>query len=191
MAKITFLKETVKELEQRLGQAYQLGDLRRVRRLAVLLGIARGTCLADLLRAWKIHRQTAYNWLKRFVESRWDSLVYKKSPGRPSRLTKSQKQELYDVIQAGPEAAGYDCGCWTTPLIQEWIFEHFGMLYSRFYLAELLHHLGLSYQKAHFVSGHLDETARQHWMETQWPAILAQAHQEGWRIMFEDEASFA
>jgi transposase len=191
MAKITFMKETVKELEQRLGQAYQAGDLRRVRRLAVLLGIARKTCLADLLRAWKINRQTAYNWLASFVERRWDSLLYQKSAGRPARLTKSQKQELYSVIQAGPEAAGYDCGCWTTLLIQEWIDQHFGVLYNRFYVAELLHHLGLSYQKAHFVSGHLDEKARQDWMATQWPAILAKAHQEGWRIFFEDEVSFA
>ncbi len=95
------------------------------------------------------------------------------------------------MIQAGPEAAGYDCGCWTTTLIQEWIYKSFGVLYNRLYVAELLHNLGFSYQKAHFVSEHLDEKARREWMETQWPEILAKAQREGCRILFEDEVSFA
>ena len=96
-----------------------------------------------------------------------------------------------EAVQAGPEAAGYACGCWTTTLIQEWIFQHFSVTYSRFYVAELLRNLGLSYQKARFVSDHLDADARKAWVETIWPTLLAQARREGRPIFFEDEVCFA
>jgi hypothetical protein len=76
-------------------------------------------------------------------------------------------------------------------MIQELIYQKFGVLYNRFYVSELLHNLGLSYQKARFVSDHLDEQARTQWMETVWPGIVAQARQKGWPILFGDEVSFA
>jgi transposase len=76
-------------------------------------------------------------------------------------------------------------------LIQDLIWKKFGVLYNRFYVSELLHNLDLSYQKAHFVSDHLDEEARQQWMKEVWPKILSQARQRGAPIFFGDEASFA
>ncbi len=191
MSKITFQQETVKEMQTRLGQAYQTGNLRLVRHLAVLLAIAHGEGLTELLATWRLCEATVYGWLKAFGEQRWDSLHYTPPTGRPARLTQQQKQELVEVVQAGPEAAGYACGCWTTTLIQEWIYQHFQVTYSRFYVAELLRNLGLSYQKARFISDHLDEAARKAWVETVWPGLLAQAQREGKAIFFEDEVCFA
>ncbi len=191
MPRITFQKETVKELQQHLHEAYTIGDVRLVRRIAALLAIARGEGLSMIEAQWGISHQTAYNWLAAFLTRRWESLVYRKPAGRPARLTKQQKQQLYDAVKAGPEAAGYAGGCWTTCLIQEWIYQQFGVLYSRYYVAELLHHLGISYQKARFVSDHLDEVARQQWVETVWPGIVAQAREHGLPIFFGDEVSFA
>jgi transposase len=191
MARITFQKETVKQLQQELQKAYTAGDVRLVRRISILVGIAQGSILTIVLATWGVTRQTAYNWLEAFVQYRWASLSYRKPSGRPARLTKSQKQELYEVVKSGPEAAGYETGCWTTCLIQDWIYKRFAVLYSRFYVAELLHNLGLSYQKAHFVSDHLDEGKRQHWMQTVWPRILAWAKHNGVPIFFGDEVSFA
>jgi transposase len=173
MSRITFQKETVKQLQAQMGQAYHTGNIRLVRHLAALAGIAQGEGLTDLLELWHISQPTAYHGLKDFVEQCWDSLTYTPPSGRPARLTKGQKQQLYAAVQAGPEAAGYPCGCWTTVMIQEWIYQQLGVTYSRFYVAELLHNLGLSYQKARFVSAHLDEEKRKEWIETVWPAILA------------------
>jgi transposase len=191
MARITFEKETVKQLQQKLQRAYVIGDVRMVRRISVLISIMRGEGVSAVLAVWGISAQTVYTWLKAFVQHGWDSLAYQKSAGRPARLTKTQKQELYAAIQAGPEAAGYDTGCWSSCLIQDWIYQHCGVLYSRYYVCELLHNLGLSYQKAHFVSGYLDEAARQHWMQIVWPRIEAWARQNRIPIFFGDEVSFA
>jgi len=191
MFRITFSKETVKELKGELQKAYERGDLRVVRRLSVLVMIGERINLAVILALWDVCEQTVYNWLCSFVRERWEGVQYHKAPGRPPRLTKTQKRQLYALVKAGPEAAGYSTGCWTSVLIQDLIYQEFHVLYNRFYVCELLHNLGFSRQKARFVSDHLDEEARQHWMETEWPKILSQAKQLNAPLFFGDEASFA
>ena len=191
MNRITFSQCIVKRFEQELQKAYSRGDHRMVRRISVLLATNRQESWAGIARQWGLSRQTIYNWMVGFLGKCWDSLTYRFAPGRPPRLTKTQKEELYDWVKAGPEACGFHTGCWTTILIQALIHEKFGILYNRFYVSELLHNLGLSYQKAHFVSNHLDEEARQQWMKEEWPRILSQAKQLGAPVFFGDEASFA
>ena len=182
---------TVKELHWRLGKAYTLGDVRLVRRVSVLLGyLAQGLALAELVAQWSVSEASVYHWLRAFLLAGVDSLVYHHGGGRPSRLTRSQKRELCDLLDAGPEAAGFDTGCWSTLLIQELIRQRFGVLYNRFYISELLRNLAYSYQKARFVSDHLDEARRQAWLQREWPQILRQAKQRGALILFGDEASF-
>src|SRR5271157_1784975 len=191
MFRITFSKETVKHLKQELQEAYKCGDLRAVRRLSVLVMIGERMALAVILATWNVSQPTVYHWLKEFVTSRWKGLVYEKAPGRPARLTKTQKRQLSKWVKAGPEACGYPSGCWTSILIQDLIYQKFHVLYNRFYVCELLHNLGHSYQKARFVSDHLDEDARQRWMKAEWPRILSQARQLRAPVFFGDEASFA
>jgi len=48
------------------------------------------------------------------------------------------------------------------------IYDRFGVLYNVFSIAQLLKNLCLSYQKAAFVSDHLDEDKRQAWCTTIW-----------------------
>ena len=191
MFRVTFSRQTVKQLKDELRRAYIRGDLRAVRRLSVLVMIGERIALAHILAVWNVSAQTVYNWLWSFVVEGWDGIVYHKAPGRPPRLTKTQKRQLYDLVKAGPEAAGYPTGCWTSVLIQDLIYQEFHVLYDRFYVCELLHNLGFSRQKARFVSDHLDEEARRRWMQTEWPKILSQAQQLGAPLFFGDEASFA
>ena len=191
MIRITFSKAHVKRLKQELEQAYQRGDARAVRHLSVLIMIAGRIALETILSVWNVSQQTIYNWLNDFLAHRWDSLEYHKAPGRPPRLTKSQKQELSKWIEDGPEACGYQTGCWTSVLIQDLIQQKFQVLYTRFYVCELLRNLGFSFQKARFISDHLDEEARRRWMKKEFPKILKQARQLGAPVYFGDEASFA
>jgi transposase len=191
MNRITFCAATVKRFEEELQKAYRLGDKRLIRRISVLLATNRQTDIAGVAATWGIARQTVYDWIAAFLEKSWDSLVYRVASGRPPRLTKAEKQELYEAVKAGPEACGFSSGCWTSVLIQEWIEKKFGVHYNRFYVNELLHSLNLSFQKARFVSDHLDEEARQNWMKEKWPEIMNRAKELGAPIFFGDEASFA
>ena len=76
-------------------------------------------------------------------------------------------------------------------MIQEVINKRCQVIYERHYICELLGTLGFSYQKAKFVSDHLNEEARQEWLAETWPQILAQAKKNDAMILFGDEATCA
>jgi transposase len=188
---IHFARPTVKMLVQRLQQAYAAGDLRLVRRISSLMALARNEPVAEVADTYSVVRQTVYDWLKAFLLLGEDSLVYQKSSGRPPRLTKTQRRRLAELIEAGPQEAGFLTACWTSLLIQQLILREFGVLYNRHYVCELLHNLGFSFQKARFVSDHLDEEARRKWWEETWPQALRLAREKKAMILFGDEVSFA
>lgn len=75
--------------------------------------------------------------------------------------------------------------------MQDLIYRECGVLYNVHYLSTLLANLGYSYQKARFVSDHLDEERRRVWREETWPAIVRRAQTCGAMLLFGDEASFA
>ena len=50
--------------------------------------------------------------------------------------------------------------------------------------------MGFSYQKAKFVSDHLNEDKRNQWLTKTWPEILALAKKHNAYLLFGDEASF-
>ena len=189
--RVRFTPATVKQLLWQLRLAWRCGDKERIRRLTALVGLAEARPVAELAERLGVCEETIYAWLRAFVVDRWASLQRRTSPGRPPRLTPSQKARLKEVITAGPEAAGYPTGCWNSALVQDWIEREFGVLYSVKYVAELLRNLGLTYQKARFVSDHLDEARRQRWLTQEWPAIVAAARRRKALLLFADEASFA
>ena len=76
-------------------------------------------------------------------------------------------------------------------MIQDLVQSRFGVAYHPHYLATLLHNLGFSYQKARFVSDHLNEAKRLEWRRTKWPKIFHHARQRKALLLFGDEASFA
>jgi len=191
-ASIRFTPETVKMLMGRLQHAYRVGDLRLVRRVSALLSVANKTAtVADVAELYSVAKQTIYNWLSALMCLGEASLVYRQSSGRKPRLTKTQKQQLSELVQAGPQAAGFTTACWTSLLIQQLIQREFGVLYDRYYVCQLLRNLGFSVQKARFVSDHLDEAARQRWWEETWPQIKRLTEEKQALLLFGDEVSFA
>jgi transposase len=191
--RISLSSQSRASLLDRLHRAYTLGQLRLVKRIHALLYVADNQSVADVSEILALSPQAVYNYLAAFILKGLDSLVYQRPSGRPPKLTKTQRKELADLIDAGPEAAGYDCGGWNTALLQDLILTHFGVEYNPHYVAELLKNLGYSYQKARFVSDHLDDVAaeRQEWLDTTWPALRREAQARGALVLFGDECSFA
>ena len=191
-ASIRFTPETVKMLMGRLQHAYRVGDLRLVRRVSALLSVASKTAtVSDVAELYSVARQTIYDWLKALLCRGEASLAYRQPPGRKPRLTKTQKQRLSELVQAGPQSAGFTTACWTSLLIQQLIQREFGVLYDRYDVCQLLRTLGFSVQKARFVSDHLDEAARQRWWEETWPQIKRLTKEKRALLLFGDEVSFA
>jgi transposase len=189
--KVRFSGETIKVLERAQREGLRDGDIRVVRRVAALLEVGAGRAVAVVAERLGICVATVYHWLHAFILERVASLRYGRSPGRPAKLSKSQKQRLGELLDAGPVALGYPTGCWSAALIQDLIYRQFGRLYNVHYLAAFLRNLGFSFQKARFVSDHLDPERRRVWREREWPTILQRARAQGALVLFGDEASFA
>jgi len=189
--KVAFRGATVKELRMAWQQALRQGHKRLVKRITALLHLSEGASAAEAAERVGAGESTVYAWLHAFILRRCDSLRYGASPGRPRKLTPTQRERLTALVAAGPLAAGYPSGCWSSLMLQDLVYRAFGVCYNAHYLCALLHNLGFSYQKARFVSDHLDEARRRVWLQQEWPAILCLARQRGALLLFGDEASFA
>ena len=177
-------------LRAKLAAAERRGDLRVIKRLSALLAVAEGFDAPHIARTLGLSQWQVRQYVRLFLISGVAGVRFQKSPGRPPKLTKTQKEELSGMIDAGPEAAGFGGACWRSPMLQELLRQRFGVIYCVAYIAELLKNLGFSFQKARFVSDHLDEAKRRTWKEEVWPGLVRQAQQQGALLLFGDEASF-
>jgi transposase len=179
------------QLYHRLHQAYASGSLRLVKRIHALLAMAEGMAVSEVAPMVALGEQTVRDYLNRFFWRGVASVVYQRPPGRPAKLTKTQRQTLVALIEAGPQAAGYASGCWSATMRQDLIQRQLGGEYHPHYIGTLLYNLGFSYQKARFVSDHLDEAKRLEWRQRTWPTVLRRARQRKALLLLGDEASFA
>jgi transposase len=179
-----------KEVERHLKTAQRLGHLRQVKYLLAILAVVDGQSCAQVALILRVHEKTVATWFQAFCCYGLQETPRTKPTGRPPKLTPTQKAALATVIEEGPVKAGFSGACWRSPMIQQLIYERFGVYYNVFYIAQLLKNLGFSYQKAAFVSDHLNEAKRQEWRTKTWPQILRRAQARNALLLFGDEASF-
>src|SRR5262245_18848647 len=104
------------QLYRRLQQAYASGSLRLVKRIHALLAIAEGTAVSEVAQMLALGEQTVRDYRNGFLWRGIASLVYQRPPGRPAKLTKTQRQALTALLKAGPQTAGYASGCWSATM---------------------------------------------------------------------------
>lgn len=108
---LSFSRTILKRLETEQDKAYMDGNIHRYRVIQALLWIGNEKCdfsfkeMADYL---NLTAKTIYNWFKGFVTGGFDWLLRKwfKGRGALSKLNNRQKDELYKMIEAGPEKNG-------------------------------------------------------------------------------------
>jgi transposase len=198
MAALHIKKELLQALYLELRLALKYNDLDTYRIIQALIWLGEGLySMAKIAELLNVSRQTIFNWLKTFMVKgiKWFRGERYPLRGRKSKLSKAQKQALYDLILAGPEKSGFTRGGWNTAMIAEVILRQFRVKYNPRYLSSLLKKMGLSYQKAKFITHHYDEEkyekARQNWAKKTWPKLLEQSKETGAIILFLDEVSFA
>jgi transposase len=188
--RFTMSPSSRKAVEHQLKTAQHLGNLRQVKYFLAILAVMDGQSLAHVALVLRVHEKTVAAWVCAFCCYGLQGAPHKKPSGRPPKLTPTQQEALADLIEAGPVKAGFSGACWRSPMIQKLIYDCFGVFYNVFYIAQLLKNLGFSFQKAAFISDHLDEEKRQAWRTTTWPQILRRAQERKALLLFGDEASF-
>lgn len=192
MIHIMIGKATKERLAEELKRAQAQNNAQVYRRVAVLLGYADEIPNEEICKIFNICESTIYNWLTKFIIKGfgWFTTFFK-GRGRKPRLSKEQRAQLKEIILKGPEEYGLKTGIWISSVIQWVIQKEFNVFFAVKYIPELLKQMGLSWQKAKFVSDHFDEEKRKIWQEETWPSILKKSKELGAVILFGDEASFA
>lgn len=193
----TFGNATVQRLYFERQIAERLNHLRFYKITECLLRIHHGHAFRDIANGLHMSLRTVYNWLSLFIRRRFAWLCghHFAGRGRKAKLTAEQRERLYGLIEKGPLACEFTCGVWTSSMIAVLIEREFGVTYNPRYVCRLLHQIGITYQKAAFVSDKLDDDdhqqKRKKWDKVTWPSILKRARKLHAVILFGDEVSFA
>ena len=197
MITLSFSKSILEKLQDNLLIALRLSNIRLYRLANALLWFAEGVGVKEIAKRMGVHIKTIINWLTTFMHKGmvWLTSQHYQGRGRKEKLTKAQQKKLVELIKGGPEASGFHCGIWNSAMIAEIIWLKFEVRYNLNYLSSLLKKLGLSYQKARFISDRQEEEtyqiARKKWLEETLPAIIKKAEAENSVVLFGDEVSFA
>ncbi|KXA94781.1 hypothetical protein AKJ37_07310 [candidate division MSBL1 archaeon SCGC-AAA259I09] len=103
--------ESLKELREKIDDSKVRDRITAV--IMEVKGYKRGE-MADLL---SVHRETVRLWIKRFDESGVDGLWDEERPGRPSKLSKSEKESLREDLKSSPKEFGYESEVWSTKMV--------------------------------------------------------------------------
>lgn len=147
--RITLGNATEARLRQELLIAQGLNNLRLFKIVKTLLLLTDSNMIPMVAKVLNVGQRTIYDWTNRFMLDgfSWLLMHHYKGRGRKSKLSKEQKQKLYDIIVKGPESYGFDCGIWNSAMIVEVTMQEFGVRFNPRYLCSLLKKMGLSYQK--------------------------------------------
>jgi transposase len=109
------------------------------KRLMIAFAYADGVRVETLSERYDIPRATVYSWLDRFEQQSISEAIKDESrPGRPSKLTTSQRERLFDELAGSPAELGYDASEWTPERSQRHIEQVYDITYSLGHVRRLL-----------------------------------------------------
>jgi transposase len=167
-------RRTASELQQLQAlqeRATKTSDLATWRRATAVLGYIAGKSVISMTGELHVSRSAINDWLRWYDSAGTDGLRTGKAPGAPCRLTVEQLWELTGVVEEGPQAAGFQTGVWTGPMIGAWIESHFKVKYHAQHIPRLLHDLGFSVQRPRKRLARADAEAQAVWVNERLPAI--------------------
>lgn len=103
-----------------------------------------GVSQAEVARRVGVHRQSVSRWAADFHSSGVEALRSAGRAGRRPRLSDEDIDGLGDILESGPEAAGYATNLWTCERVAEVIELHFGVRYHSAHVWRLLVRIGWS-----------------------------------------------
>jgi transposase len=106
MVTLSFSEAIITGLEQGRAKACELNKLRLYKIAQGLLWIGEGKALGEVGRLLGVSAKTVWNWLKRLMVEglRWLRGQHYRGRGRKAKLSSEQRQALYKLVVAGPEA---------------------------------------------------------------------------------------
>jgi transposase len=110
-------------------------------------------------------------WKRTWKAEGVEGLAAKPHPGPAPKLSEQQRQELVEILLAGPVAAGFRTNLWTCKRVAQVVRKRFKVSYHRDHVRRILHDLGFSPQKPRRVAREQDAGAVDRWRRQDWSRI--------------------
>jgi transposase len=137
-----------------------------------------------------MNRRDIYRWLGAYDAGGDDALLARKAPGKTPKLSEKQRKRVaYIMRKKTPLSMGYPAKLWTRSFVKEIIQKQLGIILSVRAVGDLLHAIGLSFQKPLQRAYRRDPKAIEEWKTNEYPKIKAQALKENAAIYFADEST--
>jgi len=117
-----------------VGGAKQL-ERRRERAIALLKD---GRAPVEVARLVGVDRRSVRRWNAAYRRAGVAGLAARPVPGRPSKLTARQREQLETLLLRGAEASGFESDLWTCPRVAHMIGRRFGIRYHVDHIGRLL-----------------------------------------------------
>lgn len=141
------------------------------RRRRALKLLKKGLSLNEVARRLGCAPSSVMRWRDALEREGPEGLKVRTSPGRPPKLSTSERLKLQEVLLAGPLASGYRTDLWTTARVASVIRSRFGVRYHADHVGRVLHQMGWSAQKPERRALERDEAAIERWKKRDWPRV--------------------
>jgi transposase len=150
-----------------------------------------GMTQAEVARVFRVHPNAVNRWIKRYRQGGWDSLSERRRgrrAGEQAALSERQQQEVVALVrETTPDELGLAGFLWTRDAVAELIAQRYGVWLARTTTGRYLRGWGFSPQKPQHRALEQNPVAVARWLEEEFPAIRAQARQEGGVVLWLDE----
>lgn len=146
-------------------------DLIADRRRRALAFLDEGLSLHEVARIIGCNASSVMRWRDARLKKGDEAFTVHFSPGRPAKLSATQKRKLGKTLLKGAVAHGYSTSLWTTARIADVIEKKFGVRYHPDHIGRLMSWLGWSHQKPERRALERDEERIERWKTQEWPRI--------------------
>lgn len=153
------------------------------RRDAVAL-LKQGMSATAVAKALRTTVVSVGRWAKAARTGGSAALAARPVPGRPPKLTATQRPQLAELLHKGPGRFGYATEPWTLSRIAEVILIRFGVSDHPSQVWRILKELGRSCQTPERRARERDEQAIARWRRVDWPSIEQRAKHRPQRVVF-------
>lgn len=149
------------------GSAQQL----EARRHQAVRLLEQGHSQAEVARRVGVAPNSVWRWWKAYRQGGKSALRAKPPPGRKSKLSVEQKEDLTRQLLQGARTNGFATDLWTCPRIGQLIRRCYGVNYHVDSLPRFLRALGFSCQRPQKRALERDDEAVARWVARHWPRI--------------------
>ena len=163
-------KEAIAEIEEQIRRTKERRMYERLQAIRLwLMDIPVKQISLTLCRSEKTIRA----YIHAYEKNGFDGLVMKRSPGKSSRLTKEQRDELKQIIVSQvPADVGFTAKFnWTLQIIADYIERTYGFQYSLRGVSKLMERMNMSYTKPTYTLAAADPVKQQQFVEETFPML--------------------